>query len=181
MNQARRVDVIHSQVFPVLNSHTFYSEHLSLAIFGILNLSPLINHAGFLSQHVSECPPCSDKIRTVFDKQLTQPLHRYCTPAPHEVTWAVGTWVLTDTKPALLGHLAAHIISSCSESFFLVLCFHHLNPVHPLRTKSRFILCWSLSLQTPFMNPTNKYLTESLPPGSAAGDSVKDKLHVHPE
>lgn len=36
MNQARQVDVIHSQVFPVLNSHTFYSEHLSLAILGIL-------------------------------------------------------------------------------------------------------------------------------------------------
>lgn len=70
-----------------------------------------INHAGFLYQHASKCPPCSDKIRTVFDKQLAQPLHRYCTPAPHEVTWGVGTWVLTDTEPALLGHLAAHTIS----------------------------------------------------------------------
>lgn len=113
MNQSRRVDVIHGQVFPVLNSHTSYSEHLSLAILGILifvsigstmlgsfpNMPPNVLHALI-------------KLRTAFDKQLTQPLHSHCTRAPQEVTWGVGTRVQTDTESALLGRLAARTISS---------------------------------------------------------------------
>lgn len=105
------VDVIHSQVFPVLNSHTFYSEHLSLAILGILkfvsigstmlgsftNMPPNVLHAliklgqflaSSLLNHCTGTAPCSPRSDTGIG-HVGVDRHRACPPrapgGPHHL------------------------------------------------------------------------------------------------
>lgn len=105
------VDVIHSQVFAVLNSHTFYSEHLSLAILGILKF---VSIGSTMLGSFINMPPNVLHALIKLGQFLTSSLLNHCTgTAPCSPRSDTGSGhVGVDTEPALLGHLAAHTISS---------------------------------------------------------------------